>query len=188
MDQELVRLIRKYFGQDVQIEREFLGGVHITTTRGDQVDFCGGEFENFSGDAELYRSVILMCGELHGRMTVEGRPEHVLAAMAHGKELGVLVIPRGDDGGAWIVAVWCGFSAWLFTLMFGWMLIGFEHLFYAACGFGLAAFAIAYPSLKKDFYRKSVSYVQRYRDIFPDVHGPADRKASRERARERGLL
>ena len=73
---------------------------------------------------------------------------------------------------------------------------------YPICGFiwdsldgiwiaGLVASLIAllvYPYFKRVAERDAAREGQQYRDIFPEIHGPSDRQAPRESARQRGLL
>jgi hypothetical protein len=190
MDKQIVVLAKYFFGEDAKIERKLFGGAWITTGLGDQVEFVSAEkgFRNYVGGPELYRSTLLMMRHISGNVVVKGSSDHIIACMAYGRELGIKVVPQGETTPGWKLTVGASGVSWIFL--------------YPICGFiwdsldgiwiaGLVASLIAllvYPYFKRVAERDAAREGQQYRDIFPEIHGPSDRQAPRESARQRGLL
>lgn len=187
MDKQIVVFIKHFFGDDARIERQ-LGYLRITTRLGDQVEFVSPEkgFRNYVGGPELYRSALLMMRHM-GPVVVKGKSDHIIAAMAYGRELGIKIVPQGETTSGGKLTFGAAGVCWIF--------------FYPICGFiwnsldgiwiaGVAASLIAllvYPYFKRVAQREAAREGQQYREIFPEVHG-SDRRASREAARQRELL
>jgi hypothetical protein len=192
MGPDELTLIKKHFGEDVWLERMLFGGVRIITQSG-EVDFKNHKFEYIVGGSDMYRSVLLCSHEMSGGpITVSGHAEHILAAMAHGKELGVKVNPEGVKEGSGCVALGFAMVAFWVGLVGGGIFRfvtradDFEPL---ESGFVAAAIVgvIAYLGFNKVFARAARRGGQQYRDIFPEIPG-SERRAARDVARERGLL
>jgi hypothetical protein len=189
MDQQIVVFVKFFFGEDARIERKLFGRLLITTRLGDQVEFVSPEkgFRNYCGGSEIYRSALRMMQHIGGTVTVKGSSDDIIACMAHGRELGITVIPQGKTyHPLHITFVFAGFAsifAWLITCFLGNFIdaiwVGF--LVWGGGGF------LLYPYFQRAMKRDANRAGQQYRDIFPEVHG-SDRRASREAARLRDLL
>ena len=90
-------LIEGHFGPDARIERRPLGGYRVIAPFG-EVEIKDDGFQNIVGDGEMYQATLLFARERWGTVKVSGPAQHVMACMAHGKELGIDVIPQGEPG------------------------------------------------------------------------------------------
>jgi hypothetical protein len=191
MNVRSIDLIKKHFGQDAEFHRDLFGVVHVSSRYG-QVEFKKQQFENLIGGSDLYRAVLLFSAESWGSVRVSGNSDHILACMAHGKQLGLNVIPLGNAEGSGCLALGCAFVAFAAALLAGAILMlfqvlhGIEPLDLGAVA-ALVTGLITYPFIKKALAKDARKGGQRYRDVFPEIHG-SDRQARRDAARERGLM
>jgi hypothetical protein len=188
IDEHTVVVIRKYFGPYAMIEKRWSGWIRVTISGGWQVAFKPGEgLSDIIGGAEMYRAALLMSDELWGCAKVSGSHEQILASIAHGKELGVRVLPVVEQEPSAPIAFAFGALVFCFTLLIGMFFLGFGELFEAAFLLAIASAAIADPFIEKLLAKDALRAAQKYMDVFPDLYG-SERKADREVARRRGLL
>lgn len=183
--------MKKHFGEETESDRDVFGVTHIRCRYG-QADFKEERFESAIGGSDIYRAALLFSAERWGQVKVTGTSVHILACMAHGKELGLNVIPEGNKEGSGCLVL--GFAAVAFctAVLAGVILALFDILhglepLELGVGAAIAAGLIAYPLLKKLLASDAARAGQKYRDIFPEVHG-SERNAARDAARRKGLL
>jgi hypothetical protein len=186
MDTRRSQIFEKHF-DDVKYERKFGGYYHIRCSQG-EFDYSPRDgFNNPVGGSDLYRRMLL-CGEeiAPGGWTATGSTEHIMAAMAHGDDLGIAITPLGPTVYPEAEMIAAGFF-FIVGLVIGWHLSDF---FVGVCtGLGvtlLGMFAIG-PALRRMCHRWALEGGQKYRNPFPSVHGD-DRRSQYDDARKRGLL
>jgi hypothetical protein len=192
MNKQVKLLIERHFGPDARIERKLFGGYRIIAPFG-EVEIKDDGFENIVGDGDMYQATLLFARERWGIVRVTGSAQHVMACMAHGKELGVDVVPLGDTGQeAFEVAVPCALVGFCLGMFFGMFFGAFFDDVTAGVLYGGFIGAYAFGSfghflIKKAEERDARQIGQQYRDIFPETYG-SERRANHEAARRKGLL
>lgn len=188
MNDHLIRLVKKHYGSSATIERKLSGGVRIITPSG-EIELKDRTLQSILGGSDMYRATLLFTHEMWGTVRVSGTAPHVLACMAHGKELGLDVIPEGDKKGSFGLTVAFAGLGFCFGTFAGLFLLNVNSFEPFEAGFvaALVTGVIANPFIETVLARDARWGGQEYRDIFPEIHG-SERRANRDAARERGLL
>jgi|HubBroStandDraft_6_1064221.scaffolds.fasta_scaffold695353_2 hypothetical protein len=187
-DETILAILQKHFGPDASIEPMLFGGWRISTRTGGEVEFTGEKFENIIGGSDVYRGVVGAGSELWGgTISVDGPSSHILTALAHGDDQGVIIQPTIKDATSGclkflaVVAIF-GISAGIASAHMG----GWQSLALGAVVAG-GVMSLINPSWNKAANRAARRRGQKYLDAFPQVHG-SDRVANRDAARDKGLL
>jgi hypothetical protein len=182
-------LAKYFFGEDARIEHKLFGGLRIITRLGDQVEFISPKkgFRNYVGGPELYRSALLMMRHISGTVVVKGSSDHIIACMAYGRELGIKVIPQGETTSGGKLTIGAAGISWICSYpVSGFIWNSLDGIWISALVASLVAVSV-HPYFKRVAQQDAAREGQQYRDIFPEIHG-SDRRASRDAARQRGLL
>jgi hypothetical protein len=174
MDARTVAVFDKHLGHATTIKRRFWGGYRIVSRLGEAEFDEDDGFTDVVGGPEMYRATVLIMYDLRGYVAVSGSTQHVVATLAHGEALGIPVIPEVRDTNEGCLTFFVAIVFFCFTPLGGLL--------------GVPIWIIwIHPWLKKRHTRSARVKGQRYRNVFPEIHG-SERKADREAARQRGLL
>jgi hypothetical protein len=177
MDAQTKAVVKKYFGEDASIKRKLWGWYRISSPLGEAKFHEEKGFPELVGGPEIYRSSVLTMEELLGWVPVSGTPEHITATLAHCESLGIQAVPEVRDGDGCLTFL-IGIAFFSAADIFSWpgILIG------------IAVWALGVrPWIKKRLALRARRAGQKYRNVFPEIHG-SDRDAKRDAARSRGLL
>lgn len=177
-------LIRCLVDEAAEIRKPFLGGRHVRWKDG-EMEIRRKEITNLvAKNNQFYKALLSLGHFLWGEVCVDGKSQHIMAAMTVGKEIGLPVTPLGRVlrvpsvlVGALIFAICSGCAYQFFS---GWVSM--------ASGLFVTSVAMAFidPALEADAKARAKREGQKYWDLFPNSNTP--REAARDQAKRRGLL
>ena len=182
-------MIKKYFGVDAKIERR-LGGVFLVrTATGGEIEITRDRIRPHLGGEDVYRAMTLLASEAWGGLKASGPREHILACMAHGEALGVMVTPVTKQPGAGCARLWVAFMLALIGLPVSWFasFIWGETGKSAGLGGTVIAVVLIWGVMAKAQKEAERRQAQELRFIYPVHHG-TPRDASREDLEDGGWL